>query len=654
MPASAAPRRVVVIAGAGPRGVGILERIARNLPELASGVGVDIHLVDPHPPGGGRIWRSAQSGLLKLNSMAQDVTMFTDARSTIEGPIAPGPSLAEWAEGIRGGDIVDVDLGPELRAEADVLAGPDFPTRRLQSAYLDWFFRRAVLSLPPEVTVTTHATTVDRVEGDRSEGDERVVLGTGRIIDADLVLYALGHVESEPGPEHRELAAVADRHALTYLAPSYTADADTRRLAPGQDVIVRGMGLAAVDLVVLLTEGRGGAFEPTEAGLVYRPSGREPRLFLGSRRGVPYHSKISSSTVLPRGDARYFSAEIAKGMATAHRRISLRDDVWPLIAKEALWAYYRELFLGHPERVTLAWEEFLRGFDPLDWDSPELRDLVERSVPSAIDRLDFSFLDRPLAGVVFADAEALQHHLRDYIRTDLHQRSAPEHSATLALFTSLLYSLFTLGGIIDSAPWTARSRAHEFDDWWMNLFSFIASGPPAHRLDELLALSEAGVVRFLGGDLSVAVEPGRGFVARSDSVPGEIIASALVDARLPPSDVTRTSNPAIRSLLDSGIGSVEVVSDEDYSGTTGRLRVSRADSRVIDAEGRAHPRRFAVGAYTSAPFVGAFSRPGTDAVSFRENDRVARALLRQLVEADGAARRSAVREGRPTTVQPIS
>ena len=623
-PASAL-RHVIVIAGAGPRGVGVLERLAENLPGLAAGTGLDIHLVDPHPPGGGRIWRSAQSGLLKLNSMAQDVTMFTDARSTIEGPIAPGPSLAEWAEGIRRGEFGDVPLDQDLRAEAETLTGASFPTRRLQSQYLDWFFRRAVARLPPSVTVTTHATVVERVDD-----SERVSLGNGLVIDADVVLYALGHIESEPEAQHRALSNIADQYGLAYLPPSYTADADTSGLRAGDDVIVRGMGLAAVDLVVLLTEGRGGVYERTEQGLRYRPSGREPRLLLGSRRGVPYHSKIASSLVLPRAEPRFFTTEVAQRLAASTARIELRADVWPLIAKEALWAYYRELFLGHPERVTLRWEAFSRAFEPLAWNAPALRELITDSVPDPIDRLDFAVLDRPLADAAFADAAALQEHLRAYIRTDLRQRSAPEHSATLALFTSLLYSLFTLGGIVDVAPWAARSRAEEFDGWWMNLFSFIASGPPAHRLEELLALSEAGVVQFLGGDLTVMVDPDRGFVGRTGTVPGEVTAAALVDARLPPGDVSRTTNPAIRSLLDSGLGSVEVVADAHYRGSTGRLRVSRTDSRVVDAEGQPHPRRFAVGAYTSAPFVGAFSRPGTDAVSFRENDRVARAMLREL------------------------
>lgn len=87
----------LVIVGAGPRGTGLIERIAANAPELYAGSGLDIHLVDPHPPGAGRIWREAQSPLLWMNSHAEDVTMFTDETVVMDGPVRPGPTLHEWA-----------------------------------------------------------------------------------------------------------------------------------------------------------------------------------------------------------------------------------------------------------------------------------------------------------------------------------------------------------------------------------------------------------------------------------------------------------------------------------------------------------------------------------------------------------------------------
>src|SRR5437879_1785431 len=85
------PAATVVFVGGGPRTVGLLERFAASAGELLEGRDVHLHVVDPYPVGGGRIWRREQSRLLWMNSMTSDVTIFTDESVECEGPIVPGP-----------------------------------------------------------------------------------------------------------------------------------------------------------------------------------------------------------------------------------------------------------------------------------------------------------------------------------------------------------------------------------------------------------------------------------------------------------------------------------------------------------------------------------------------------------------------------------
>ena len=97
-PDSAGTPLAVAVIGAGPRGAGVLERLAANLgTEWAADRPLVVHFIDQFPAGPGRIWRFDQSPLLKLNSMAADVTMFTDESSVIDGPVRPGPSLIDWS-----------------------------------------------------------------------------------------------------------------------------------------------------------------------------------------------------------------------------------------------------------------------------------------------------------------------------------------------------------------------------------------------------------------------------------------------------------------------------------------------------------------------------------------------------------------------------
>ncbi|MCS5723639.1 FAD/NAD(P)-binding protein [Herbiconiux sp. CPCC 203407] len=681
----------VAIVGAGPRGVGVLERIAANLGELWSpGAKLVVHLIDPYPAGPGRIWRYDQSPLLKLNSMAADVTMFTDETSTIDGPVLTGPSLIDWAEGVRLGTILlrGDRLDVALRAEIDGLTPATFPTRRLQSLYLTWFHERALEQVGDGAEVREHLARVRRVT-DAPGGGQRLELDSGATLEADLVLYSLGHTGADPEPEHSRLADFAARRELYYLPPAFTADADTRPIVPGQRVLVRGFGLAAVDLIVLLTEGRGGRFVADGDRVRYVPSGQEPRIIIGSRRGVPYHSKIGSTLKGEKPEPRFFTPAVANRLEAERESLDFASDVWPLIAQEMLWGYYRELFTGHPDRVAIGWAEFAAQFQELDprasvladaagpdaagpdaagpagsggsggsggprsrgsrghalpdlgegderdrvlADATRLTALIESSVLEEIDRLFLPSFDRPLGGASFADLDEVQHAVRDYVERDLALRTRPEHSATLGLFFALLTSLFAFTEIVASPKWTARSRVDDLNGWWLGYFSFIASGPPAHRLEELLALSEAGVVQFVGGEMWVETdEEGGVFRAGGASHPETVTATALIDARLPGTSVARTDNEVLRLLLESGTALEEVARDADYAVPTGLLSVRPEDRRVLHSSGEPTDRAYAIGPYTNSPFVGAFSRPRTNALSFRENDRVARALLEHAV-----------------------
>ncbi|RLU92056.1 adenylate cyclase [Streptomyces griseocarneus] len=601
----------VVIVGAGPRGTGIVERIAANAPELLAGARLDLHLVDPCPPGAGRVWRRDQSPLLWMNSMAEDVTMYTDETVRIAGPVRPGPSLAEWAELVRGGAVPGLDH--EITAEIGELTARTFPSRRLQSAYLDWTYRQAVAALPPGITVHEHRRRALRLSGPR-DGQQYVWLeGRAEPLRADLVVLALGHLPAVPDPEQSALARFAAERGLVYLPPEFTADSDLDVLRPGEDVLVRGFGLAFVDLMVLVTEGRGGTYTDDGTGtLTYHPSGREPVLHVGSRRGVPYRAKIDYPW---RGELpplpRFLGPDEAEELRRRPRPLDFHRDIWPLAEKELGFAHYHRLFTAHPERTRVAWPDFEAKYALCDPGSAELDALVAASVPDPADRLDLAALDHPLAGVRHTDAEALQEGLRAHIEADLARREDPRHSPDLAVFLGLLSAYGQIMGLGDIGT------------WWHGFFSYVASGPPGPRVRQLLALSRAGLVRFLGAGTEITADPGRGlFRARSVVVPGAVTeARALVEARLPVPSVVRSGDRLLRGLADE----VTVT-------PAGLLAVSPDDGRVLDRDRRPHPRRFALGPHTDARASGAFTRPRTNGPAFRQNDATARALLTTLRE----------------------
>jgi hypothetical protein len=390
-------------------------------------------------------------------------------------------------------------------------------------------------------------------------------------------------------------------------------------------VVARGFGLSFIDILAMLSEGRGGRYEiGCGDRLLYRPSGAEPILYVGSRRGVPYQAKIEYRlpSPLPRLP-RFLTPDALPEPGT--QDAELERDVLPLVRKELGWAYYHQLFTAHPDRVRVGWAEFAAAYEHLDWASAELNALVARTVPALEDRLDLERLDRPLKGYEFDSFAALQRHLRTYIRQNRARHANPEFSADLALFEALLGVLGPVGGTL--ARLSVHSRVVEFP-LWFKLFSYLASGPPGHRLDQLAALSQAGIVRFLGADMWVRPEDGR-FRAGSASWPGTISATGLIEARLPGPSLSRTRDPLLARLLHRGECAEETLYEKS-NGTwynTGRLRVLPQTGEILCRNGTAHPRRFAFGAFTNGGSAGGFTRPRRNGLFFRQNDAAARRFL---------------------------
>jgi len=274
------------------------------------------------------------------------------------------------------------------------------------------------------------------------------------------------------------------------------------------------------------------------------------------------------------------------------------------VEKELGFAHYHRLFTAHPERTVMEWADFEEKYAA--GNGADLAALVAEAVPDARDRLDLAALDRPLEGERYASREEFQDGLRRHVEADLTRRHDDAHSADLAVFLGLLSiygQLIRLGGQVPSS--------------WHGFFSYLASGPPGPRLRQMLALSRAGVLRFVGADMAVRAEDGV-FRASSPTVPGAVVqARALVEARLPEATVRRALDPLLRGLAEDGAGETDA----------GLLRVDPVDGRVLDARGRAHPRRFAAGPYTDGRVPGVFTRRRTGGPAFRQNDAIARAVF---------------------------
>ncbi|MEE6165013.1 MULTISPECIES: FAD/NAD(P)-binding protein [unclassified Mycolicibacterium] len=644
----------LAIIGLGPRGLSVAERLCANADSLlAPGQELVIHLIDPHVFDGGQVWRSTQDRVLLMNTVACQVTMFVDDTVDCEGPSVNGPSLYEWARSIA---LVGSPNVPEaVRAEALTLGPDDYPSRAFYGSYLQWVRDRIIWTAPPAVSFTSHQASAVDVR-DTPNGLQEVLLSTGETIgDLQSVVLALGHMPHQLGEPETVLSQFADRHHLRYIAPSNPADVALADVPAGEAVILRGLGLNFFDYMALFTIGRGGTFvrgsENSSATMTYVPSGREPRLIVGSRRGVPFHArgrnqKGSSGRHTP----RYLTAEVIEGLrarADAGAPADFRRDIWPLIDREVRTVYYAALV--RERQCACDADEFTALFataqpatvplfgDPLAVEESDgQRNVLAKFGIEAESAWDWRYIASPYTDDDISSTHRFRSWLRAYLDIEIREAGKGNVTGPRKAALDVLRDLRNeIRLLVDHGGLSGDSYRDELQRWYMPLNAFLSIGPPAERIEQFAALMDAGVLEVLGPDLRVDCSDGR-FVAYSGACPDLAVAAAtLIEARLPETDLHRTTDPLLRTLLDRGeCQPYRMPIRGGGHWVAGGVAVTRRPYRLLDAADRPHPRRFAFGVPTESVHwvTAAGIRPGVNSVILGDADAIARAGLRVATE----------------------
>ncbi|HKU04064.1 MAG TPA: FAD/NAD(P)-binding protein [Arthrobacter sp.] len=636
--------RAVVIGG-GPRGTSVLERLLAHT-AIAGHPKAHLHIdvVDPYPAGPGHVWQPGQSRLFLMNTQSFYPTLVP------EDPALPAPVAGRTFDQWRATQQRDPlpSLTAEERAELAVLGSNDFPSRALYGRYLRCTVEELLGNASDAVTVEFHETTATSVRR-LGDGTFDVGLAAGAGIRAGSVVLALGHIPSRLNPEQRGLQAAAGQLGLEYFPPAVPADVDWSRIPAGEPVLVRGMGLNFFDTMGQLTEGRGGKFVPNGSGLAYEPSGQEPRIIAASRRGTPYRAKAAldgyyaSSITL-----RYLTEAAIERLATAGIRPSFDHDLWPLLHRDALWAYYSTLVRSQPGAVPDA-PAFLAALEealqPHAHSAANWEDSVESVLAVHVGprhRLDLPGLAAPLAGRSFESRRAHDAAVVEFLLDDARRSALGEDDPVKMAIGALHHGRAVLktavadGGITD-ASWVAGLRG-----WFESFVEGLASGPPALRSEQLAALARAGVVSFVGPDPKFGVDRKSVlFTASSPWVAGPpATAKTMVEALAPGNRVSANDSPLLSQLLSDGLVRPKLMMTAEGAPieSTG-LDVEAHPYRPVAANGSVTEGLFVLGLQLSSAQWGTAIaaealQPGGPAYrsgqrTLRDADEIAAAILRR-------------------------
>ncbi|MDD9206715.1 FAD/NAD(P)-binding protein [Georgenia sp. 10Sc9-8] len=616
----------VVVVGGGPRAVAVVERLtARH----DGGPPVRVAVVDPVEVGAGATWRTDQHPLLLNNTYSAHTTIYPDASTPMDGPVTPGPDLVQWAAapapGAPGGPGAPgaPPRPPWVAAEVAAVEPWSYPTRRLQGVY--YREQLAVILARGGVELTAVTGTAVDVRGD---GDRRVVeLADGRHLAGRVVVLAQGMVQARRSPATQEFVAAAARHGLTYVEPGMPAERRWDVVPAGQDVLVAGLGANFFDVVALLTAGRGGCFEPVDGPfhLRYHPSGNEPRLLAGSRRGLPYRGKSHYGALPPPYEPVLATADWFDAVGQVPDE-DFRSAVWPRIAQELVLAHlltlaqHRPQVLAIADRVTLIDRVAATPVAGLD-------DLVASVVEDPADRLRIDRLDRP--DVVRPGPEEWSSWVRRWRRQELASVTDPFASPRAAVNRAMAVLRRHVAALVDAGAVEGASVVRDVHGFFDPLGLVLASGPPPERTAQLLALVEAGVVRLLGEGTRVTVADGR-FVGTSEVRGTRHETRAFIETRMSQGHVDVTDDPLLRALLDSGRARLHTRTAADGRPVPTRTVDVTADRfALVDAGGRADDQVVVLGipAGDVQPGSAIGATPGLPSPLLAGADRVAADVL---------------------------
>jgi uncharacterized NAD(P)/FAD-binding protein YdhS len=615
----------ICVVGMGPRGLSVLERICSNWSPGADGDRLVVHLVDPAEHGPGAVWNTRQPAHFLMNTVCSQVTVFTDESVRMEGPVRPGPSLYEWSRSVAStaspGATHDA-----IRSEARALGPDSYATRAFYGHYLMWALDEVIRRAPAGVRVVHHRQLAVEVARDSTEWTVR--LADGELLSSLFaVVLAQGHLPARGDAREQELCAFAATHSLLYVPPGNPGSADLSSVAPAEPVLLLGLGLNFFDHLATLTTARGGTFVRHGGVLVYRPSGEEPSLYAGSRRGLPLHARGENQKgAYGRHLPVVLSADVVQALRS--QPVDFRADLWPLIAKEVETVYYTtalsaKLSSDELARFASRYRECARGEEAALLD--EYR---------AGSRWDWARVENPLSTVTFRSPEHFRTWLLRHLRADVAHATQGNVRGPVKAALDVLRDLRNeIRAVVDHGGLHGRSHRDDLERWFSPLNAFLSIGPPARRIEEMAALISAGVLNVLGPGTSVRAEHRTGtFRAVSDVVRTSLSVRVVVDARMPAADIRSSEDELLQRLLASGLCRPHRVPDADGGFLeTGGLDVTPRPNRVISADGVALEGLYAFGVPTEsvhwATAVGI--RPCSDSAILGDADAIARAALRR-------------------------
>ncbi|WP_018296959.1 FAD/NAD(P)-binding protein [Corynebacterium lubricantis] len=641
----------IAIIGLGPRGVSTLERlIARlntvdNPPER-----LVLHLIDDAQHGGGKVWDINQTKALCMNTFAHGMTLFAEPGATVEAPVIEGPTIYEWVR-LHLGDTSEVSpeklafvekhpLQPEVNErfsdeELGAIRPESYPHRALYGYYLLWFFHSILKDVPEWVTVVQHKARATNIHA--VDDHDVITLDNGEDVTASATIAVTGWQNQGMGEQEKWIKHTLETHPnLNWIRADNPIEQDIDSIKDNENVLARGLGMGFFDVLIMTTTERGGQFvddENASGGVRYIPTGKEPTFYASSRRGYPFMPQSDDGGLPPAAEIPRLKKVVAQLSSRSGRRsIDYDVEVWPAVLRDAYHAYVKTLARVEPEALKADLDTIVAAIDDAEIDASVVFNGVTAmdDVITQYTTKRFSLLRwLHLIPATFDNTEELTAYLVQRMQEDLSDAEAGQDSPVRAALWSIGFSRKPTQVLGAEGRYTVESRHHMFDKA-IALGQLACSGPPIFRTRQLLALVDAGVVRFIGAHPFLDTDRHTGEWTMSSPSSGGVRykGTTLLDAWVNKPDYRRKPVESLSlNLVEKD--RVRLFTDVAEDGTelpTGSVEQDPQTRRVINPDGVQDPRLHMVGIPAHSQYPDTTISPpipGTDPWFIQETDKAA-------------------------------
>lgn len=484
------PVRVAIIGG-GPRALAAAEALIARSRSLQ--IPLALTVFEPHTPlGSGPNYDPHQPTLNRLNIPLRAIDV--PPPETLLGPVG---SFQDWVA------VDDPDAGPD-----------EYPARATLGRFLAARWAQLAQNAGTDFSLTVVRERALALQGNAPQW--LVLTASGTHGSYGDVLLALGHQSVTPD---RQLARWRDhaRSTAATLIPAYPSSAivDASSDWTGRVVAIRGLGLSTIDVIRLLSVGTGGRFEEGTDGLFYHRSGREPaRIVPFSLDGLPPAPKPATAERDGLFDITAFEVD------RFSEALSLALGSAPDTALDVVCATLADIAAEVFARLDLA----------ADRTDAALWLIGERDAEHTQPRDDLP------PGQVLADYLAMAR-----------GTAAPSVGYVIGQIWRKLQTPLRLIFNPANVPPATAAALIAFDEG-LKRYSY---GPPAAAAAEMLALIDAGLLDLRPADDPDILTCDGGWRLSAEN--GEATASVMIDAVLPPADITRVDTPLLADLYFRGL-----------------------------------------------------------------------------------------------------